>query len=561
MAKPTCAQLRLRNASTAAPRYGLCTALVLAVSACAGAKLYDKSKDELAAGAKKNYSQIRVTEVVDQALENYDELRDESLKIVASEASLRRERAILDIAAGDRSLAEWLIDRQKEMMDLGFKSAKEIRSYTDKLTKLRNFRNRVVGSASRLRALAGFKSPPDCSATLSTKQAWFQRYLPDDKDQQGRFVGAYNAYLRDCRRLTRELPVKVAGGTLVQAINEQLNVQARRAAELKEAAERLEAHKDTKEAAKASPSEDARDKLEAATKALEDALKNARELLVVAGVDERQQDYMDNIGVLLVAIGSGKIDEDSAEEDPVLRDAATVLTEVYSLTLDAAAFLEAGRKPSVSGLLIELNHQKILSDRAREFAGLAERSLALHQQKVDALSSYARLLLQVQFRLCNFAVLMDPADQKWPGWKCETLGTEEVPLNPYEPERKTLLCRVGPEDGQLALPDCALKQTWRTALQESKVRARRQLYEAVYLYAEALEARTHAAAVDFKLIDIEHRRAAVANRSALLAWDNLVEVPVSTLAAYHASGIKPDSLAQAIATLLGLTAVAVGASQ
>ena len=63
---------------------------------------------------------------------------------------------------------------------------------------------------------------------------------------------------------------------------------------------------------------------------------------------------------------------------------------------------------------------------------------------------------------------------------------------------------------------------------------------------------------DFQMIDIGHQRIAASNRAAVAAWNNLVAVPVDTLAAYYAAGVKPDTVASAAAQLIGLLGIGVG---
>ncbi len=81
---------------------------------------------------------------------------------------------------------------------------------------------------------------------------------------------------------------------------------------------------------------------------------------------------------------------------------------------------------------------------------------------------------------------------------------------------------------------------------------------ALLAHSRALDAQTAVRKTDFEMINIGHKRIAASNRAAIAAWNNLVAVPVDTLAAYYAAGIKPDTIASAAAQLLGLLGIGVG---
>jgi hypothetical protein len=59
-------------------------------------------------------------------------------------------------------------------------------------------------------------------------------------------------------------------------------------------------------------------------------------------------------------------------------------------------------------------------------------------------------------------------------------------------------------------------------------------------------------------MDLEHRQSLVDNRHAIQAWDNIIDVPIDQLQAYHEDGIKPEDLSDLIIKAVGLTAIAVG---
>ena len=160
--------------------------------------------------------------------------------------------------------------------------------------------------------------------------------------------------------------------------------------------------------------------------------------------------------------------------------------------------------------------------------------------------------------LCDFATLSAGLGDT--GAKCDKFDA-----TPVSGDEAT--CTIGNE----TIDACALKLTWREALVEMKKtsemkktlhrRQKRALYSALYQYAEAFEAERVSREAEFHLADLDHREALAAQRSGIEAWNNLVAVPIGQLAAYHASGIKAEAIANAIGTALGLAAVGAGVAQ
>ena len=93
---------------------------------------------------------------------------------------------------------------------------------------------------------------------------------------------------------------------------------------------------------------------------------------------------------------------------------------------------------------------------------------------------------------------------------------------------------------------------------ESDKKAKKELLEAVVAYSRALDAEAELRALDFRIIDLGHRRIAAENRAAIAAWTNLITVPTDTLAYYYKAGVQPDTVANAAAQILGLLGLGLG---
>ena len=91
--------------------------------------------------------------------------------------------------------------------------------------------------------------------------------------------------------------------------------------------------------------------------------------------------------------------------------------------------------------------------------------------------------------------------------------------------------------------------------------ATRELYKALSGYLRALAEQAKPAEQDFRMIDLLHRETLAARQSAIQSWNNLVAVPIDQLDAYYHSGLKPAEIADLFVKALGLTAIAIGASQ
>ncbi len=545
----------------------LAAAVLLALSGCTGLRLHDASKAAIADSAKQQLTDAKVTEMVDVALENSKKFLDEAERIAGLEAEVRKKRALLDIAESPRSMAAWLRARWKEQDDLGFKNTATMHARLQANTKVEGEKKKAEKNRARLKsyiedpAVAKLLIGPPCRG-IPASPPTTTKLKPFDV---GFYENDFAAYSGSCDALAKAkaaVPDDIVSDSALD-----LAQQARDAAK----ADRNDQLEQIGAAKK--KLDDARNALKAAQKAAKAGKSGLKELkkkagkvseaagevmalAEKAGLESVPLDNIKNLAVILAAVSSGQVDKDSVAKDPLAK-ASLAAAELPSLAEDAIALLAAGEAPPTNHLILELNHQQILYNRALALSDLWNEEFALHDRKIAALEKQASQYREIQFRLCNYATMK--AGQKHRGEACAVMSFKD----------KDKICEIGPAPAQpvnaqpapasLQIDDCALAKSWGVNYNGSdEARVKQQLLHALLAHSRALDARTAVRKTDFQMIDIGHKRIAASNRAAIAAWNNLVAVPVDTLAAYHAAGIKPDTIASAAAQLLGLLGVGIG---
>ncbi len=244
-----------------------------------------------------------------------------------------------------------------------------------------------------------------------------------------------------------------------------------------------------------------------------------------AGLEIVPLDNIKNLAVILAAVSSGQVDKDTVAKDTLLAKASLGAAELPSLAEDAIALLAAGKAPPTNHLILELNHQQILYNRALALSDLWNEELALHDQKIAALVKQAWQYREIQYRLCNYAT--EKASKDHQGAACAIMSFEN----------EGAVCKIGPADKQVTINNCVLAKSWRENYKGSNdPRAKRQLLAALLAHSRALDAQIAVRKIDFQMIDIGHKRIAASNRAAIAAWNNLVAVPVGPRAPCRAAG-------------------------
>ncbi len=534
-------------------------ALLFGLSACSGLRLYDASKEATATSAKEQLAEAKVTEAVDAALENSQEYLEEAERIAGMEAEVRKERALLDIAESNRSMASWLESRWSEQAELGFESTAslyerlEAEGLVDGETQTAAKNRDRLKDYSKDPAVGRLLVGPLCEGI--TKQSERPETTRLDRFAVEFLAADFETYRKSCATLATLKAAVPDNLVSDSAISRAKQARADAIASRAEARERLG---------------DARQKLNTALAALKDAQAKAEDgKLDLTGVRDKvgevskaagevadlaakigDEDFplenIKNLAVILAAVSSGQVDKDTVANNEALAKASLAAAELPSLAEDAAALIAAGQALPTSHLVLELNHQQILYTRALEISNLWQEELSLHDRKIALLQEQARQFREVQYRLCNYAT--EKASEDHQGPNCAIMNFEN----------EGFTCKIGPDDAQLTITDCVLAASWRTNYKrQNEPLAKRQLLAAFLAYSRALDTQAALRKADFQIIDLGHRRIIASNRAAIAAWNNLVAVPVDTLADYHAAGIKPDTIASALAQLLGLLGIAV----
>jgi len=551
--------------------------VVLTISACStlktngdsGQLLYNKTKHDLYKDANTTYSKAKIEQVVDDNLENQNQLLTKSLELVNSKAEIQLERKLLLIASSSNSIGYWY----ENMIGPNLAELVDSKAHQLRLVDSEAEKKKVAQSMLIISKIPKFKGVPDCrDKGLKKLKSWIEEKSLTANSFAKSLMSTCEAFKIGSELVSSfEGQMRGALKTAVTAKKEAVGLLDADIKALAKSSQKVKAAKKARDDADKKVKEKPGvqkwiDEQKKSVKKYQENLSEAKNLLKTFGVDALENENIKSIGILLQAFGNGEFDDSSENKDlsDGVKKAATVLSKLPALASEAAAIIESGKKPNVSSLLIELNHQKILNDRDRQHLELSRRSVAFHEQKGELLFRSADHLRKVRNRLCRFAVLKSiPNHGPEDAPKDSECATFEISFN----QKKVKSCSYkkisDSGDSKVNIPDCALKTTWQKAFADKKSTPllKRQIYGAVYNYAESLKASTEATGIDFKLIDNDHRITAVANRSALQAWNNLVETPLSTLEGHYAAGIKPKTIVEAISGLLGLTGIAIGAAQ
>ncbi len=556
----------------------LAGSIVILLPACEHLPLYNKEKDSLAKSAQETYLKAEVTKTYAVQEENLKKLLQAEVDALNESAALRLDIALLRMADdravpdGSTSLAGWYADARMREVALGYPDSRAVLAMLDFLVEVANAEADILQQKNRINVVDGeaLRTLPSCEA-VKGKEANAQTW-PYLADNQNAFLPRLFAnYVEQCEIAVRKPPVD--GGRVAAAFDELVQAEselAKRRIDAEKLAGGMRAAADALKAARAKAEEN-RTAVTSATEAVEKNLDEARkatdgllEAIQVlhgeAGAEGEAliaEKNIENINTLLAALGSGRLDADGLKDNHLAKAVDQLREDIPSLAADMAALRDHAQAPPVSNLLLELQHQTIELNYAKALIRLSGLRVELLRGRLTRMMDQAGAWRSFRLSLCSYAVLS--ADDDHPGADCDDFEVTlegQSDATPENPARAT--CKLKEE----ALTNCALQQTWREALNANQDnRVERELWKTIYYYAEAVEAERAAREAEFRLVDIEHREVLAAQRSAIEAWSNLVEVPIGQLAAYHASGIQPEALAEAIATVLGFAAIGAGAAQ
>ncbi len=436
----------------------LAIAVVLGLSGCTGLRLHDASKAAVADSAKQQLTDAKVTETVDEALENSKKFLDEAERIAGLEAEVRKERAQLGIAESGRSMAAWLQARWTEQAGLGFENTAFAHARLQANTEVDGAKNEAEKNRARLKdyskdpAVAALLIGPSCRG-IPASPPTTTKLKPFDV---GFYENDFAAYSGSCDALAKAKAAVpddiVSGSALSLAQNARAAAVAGRKdllAQIQAAKQKLDAARNDLKAAQKAAKAGKSDLTELKEKAGK-VSKAAGKVMALAdkfGLESAPLDNIKNLAVILAAVSSGQVDKDAVAKNPLLAKASLAAAELPSLAEDAIALLAAGKAPPTYHLILELNHKQILYNRALAISNLWIEELGLHDQKIAALEKQATQYREIQYRLCNYATQKAGIVHQWAACAIMSFENEGV------------VCKIGPADTQVTIDRCVLAKS------------------------------------------------------------------------------------------------------
>jgi len=262
--------------------------------------------------------------------------------------------------------------------------------------------------------------------------------------------------------------------------------------------------------------------------------------------------------------------DDGADKTPCesLADAFEELTgadeEDFSALRSLSEALDTYRKarsaPPTAAMLVQLNQLQTEQAYIKSKLIFARRRADLERGRYTALRSEANALGDLQTFVCNYA--FERARGEHPTGRADrnqdpcnllikNLTEQKLALGEREASiEANRRCSTGTDENDPILIGHCL---WRDVLgasnkgmREQDELAKRWSFRAVSARGRAERARAEVDAYDFRIADLYHRETLAAGLFAIDSHRNLIAGGVDALAAYHASGIEPSEIGNAI---------------
>ena len=533
----------------------------LLLAGCQAMYLHDPSRAKTAAEARKALATVDTAALTKVEQANLDRLLAEELKSLRARARIDSDLALLEIADNEQNVARHYV-RLSAIVEERFGTAKFDVLAQRRFDQIQLEADRVTAAHARS-AITRLKiAAPDCSPDMPPFEKLSGAQGVDTKTQLVAQL-AYNRYLAACKRMLADSRKPDPAGGMLRAAQEEAS-KAREA--LKSDQDKAAKAQKALRSARTEYAKAVKDRQKAgeagavARKALEDKAKDVLDKIQALESASPAAANHEKIGALvevLTAAAGGKVETTNENLAPALIIAKRVPSLVGTIEQ-----IEALRSaPTVSNLVIALNHQVLAAELDARLASMREEEVTLLQEKVRVLEHEASLWRAFNDQLCNLALLGSAANH--PSTTCEAITFQPAPDSGTE----TVTCNIrllrpnGPEEK--SIPKCVLSRSWKALFSDSSLStaSRRALYEAAVAYLNARNAGNRAYEYDFKVVNHRHRTSLELREAALRQWNNIVAVPVEQLDAYYASGIKPAELADLLVKALGLTAIAIGVAQ
>ncbi len=519
----------------------LLTATLLAGCAATDLRLYDQARATASAAIKTNYAEADVVGIVADQRQNLDALLAAELKIVRDNQQLQLDISLLELADNDTPMADtWDDEVVSPMEKLGFDTADAARDFLNATDRIPVLEQQMAGLSRRINKRTR-TPPPACDDGVTFDDVFRNISITH---------GIYADACEDWQAATQMVDknggdIAAAQQRLVHALSaKQERAESVLAAKLqvKQAKSDHKAAVDAVQAANAT-AEEIRKQISEESAGLQEALEAAAQLAPSVLFEER-------IGAIVTLLKATAGETTEVEQDEDLARATLLLGGVSSLAADISGLVAEGRAPSVSNLLIELQHQTLLLQHARALDALAERRVEIRRAQLEGYIGELDQLQQLRDALCSFAYHM--AEEERPGTACDAFVVSDHGRS----------CAT--KAGDTVSTDCALAKPWKVHLNDPpagdthKDKATRELYKALAAYTRVFPMRNQRLEQNFRLVDMQHRENLANRELALQALNNLAAVPIDEIDAYYSAGIKPEQVADLIVKALGFTAITVG---
>jgi hypothetical protein len=535
---------------------------VFLLSGCAALRLYDENKAKMSASVKEKYSQADVVGVIDVEKNNLDALHAEELKVVRDNFSLQLDLSLLELADNDSPMAEtWQDEIEASIGALGFADSAHIRRFLNGSDE-QSLRSPELERLSRLIQRAAGQNLVECKpdGTLPAGLTFLPGVTPQEAT---RAKARYEIYKTVCKKLQEaEGVLALRQGKLKKAKDDWESAKtalADRRAKLDEAKKKVADIMAEYEAA-VEKVKKAGATGEAVRNAIKEAADNLRSAVEVTGTLAPQVLSEKRLSSIVTLLNAAASEQTQVEHNPDLAKAVLMVNGLASLSGDVAELVAKAKAPSVSNLLIELQHQTVLMEHAKAVETLEEQRVHIRESKYAAYLEEADLLLAFRDALCSLAFYV--VKKKHPGEACDQF---EVTQEKGGDTNAVWVCRFSSKDSVIdndpVDKKCPLFKPWNAFLkQPPSDNAGREFFKALANYSRLFPVRASQIEQDFNLIDLQHKQNLASREMALRAWNNLAAVPIDQLSAYYQAGLKPEVIADLIVKALGFTAITAGVS-
>ena len=543
---------------------------------CSVIHLYDAGKDSTAKDVKAKYSALNVPGLLAVETQNLDALLAEELAVVRDAHSLRLDLALLRLADDDEPIGAAVsgqITRRgqarmsaaaRRLTGLGFADVTALRGFLNGADLVDSRAEAVRGRDDLIYAIAGRRAPSCDDPDFAKKEEQLTKNGPTGLKAE-MLKDHLKAYGTACKEYGTAQDNIAKGQTLGngevrQGYDEWRDAEkalAKRRADARRFEQALKDASAEYERAvhQADGSEAGKKKIADAATILRNTLKEAAKASDAVGIPALSESRVQAIDTILTALSGGTVDANTVS-DPGVQRAALVARELASLAGEIDVLVKRSRAPAVSPLVIEKQHQFLLRNDALRRVSLAEQRVALLGVRYDALAAEARFLLAQYDGVCNVLQPAKPEDGR--------VGCDSLKVTVSE---RSVACEYQVEVIGQATPvtrkDCGiLAMTWSKGLREDSAAVKRALWESIAgLGGRLAIAQPQQDEAAFRLAHLSHLEVAASDEFAIRAWDGLIATPVTQLAAYHQTGIRPAELADLIVKAMGLGGIAIGVNR